>query len=156
MSDPHIVRGDTPHEVSMPEGSNAAVSKTGEAGAPSIRRVLAEPEQFDAVQPLQDARVFGPAPLPTRLDPLEVPPPVSPQPRGEWTAAQVTQAENDFVSAAGDEMKAKLEAEIGGADQTWVEMDFPARVIKLKMENDRVRDQLDHLERLADNSRKNA
>ncbi len=42
MSDPEIFKSDTPHKVSMPEGSSNAVGKKAEVGEASIRKVLSE------------------------------------------------------------------------------------------------------------------
>lgn len=42
MSDPEIFKSDTPHRVSMPEGSSNAVGKKAEVGEASIRKVLSE------------------------------------------------------------------------------------------------------------------
>ena len=42
MSDPEIIKSNTPHRVSMPEGSSNAVGKKAEVGETSIRKVLSE------------------------------------------------------------------------------------------------------------------
>ena len=42
MSDPEIIKSNTPHRVSMPEGSSNAVGKKAEVGEASIRKVLSE------------------------------------------------------------------------------------------------------------------
>ncbi len=53
------------------------------------------------------------------------------------------------IAQTGQALQQRLEENIGAADAQWVEMDFPARVIKLKIENDKVRVRLDQLEAMA-------
>lgn len=55
-----------------------------------------------------------------------------------------------IIAEAAQEVKARVEEAIGAADGQWAEMDFPARVVKLKMENDKVRTKLDEIEQMAD------
>jgi hypothetical protein len=40
--EPLIIKSDRPHTVSMPEGTNVAVGKKGEAMEPSVRKVMAD------------------------------------------------------------------------------------------------------------------
>ena len=42
--EPMIIKTDRPHTVSMPEGTNIAIGKKGEAGAPVVRKVMADGE----------------------------------------------------------------------------------------------------------------
>jgi len=42
--EPMIIKSDRPHSVSMPEGTNVAVGKKGEAGSPAVRKVMADNE----------------------------------------------------------------------------------------------------------------
>ena len=42
-NEPLIIKSDRPHEVTMPQGTNVAVGKKGEEGAPAVRKVLADP-----------------------------------------------------------------------------------------------------------------
>lgn len=53
------------------------------------------------------------------------------------------------VAQLAQEVQTRVEETLGAADQEWVEMDFPARVIKLKVENEKVRTKLDKLEAMA-------
>ncbi len=55
-----------------------------------------------------------------------------------------------IIAETAREVQARVEETIGAADGQWAEMDFPARVVKLKIENDKVRAKLDELEDLAD------
>jgi hypothetical protein len=41
MSEPDLIRGDRPHEVTLPEGARLAAGKKAEASEPSVRKVLA-------------------------------------------------------------------------------------------------------------------
>jgi hypothetical protein len=55
-----------------------------------------------------------------------------------------------IITEAAQEVQTRVEEAIGAADGQWAEMDFPARVVKLKMENDKVRAKLDEIEQMAD------
>ena len=57
------------------------------------------------------------------------------------------QAHAEVVETA-KEIQDKVEETLGAADPVWVEMDFPARVVRLKIENDKVRAKLEQLEAL--------
>ena len=54
------------------------------------------------------------------------------------------------IAETAQHVQARVEEAIGAADGQWAEMDFPARVVKLKMENDKVRVKLEELEHMAD------
>jgi hypothetical protein len=64
------------------------------------------------------------------------------------TSVPLEQARQDILEAAQD-VQQRVGEKIGAADTEWAEMDFPARVIKLQIENDKVRDRLDELEAMA-------
>ena len=55
-----------------------------------------------------------------------------------------------IIAETAQHVQARVEEAIGAADGQWAEMDFPARVVKLKMENDKVRVKLEELEHMAD------
>lgn len=57
---------------------------------------------------------------------------------------------HEEIAQTGQAQQQRLEERIGAADAQWVEMDFPARVVKLRIENDKVRVRLDQLEAMAD------
>ncbi len=57
------------------------------------------------------------------------------------------QAQAELLETA-KEIQDKIEETLGAADPVWVEMDFPARVVRLKIENDKVRAKLERLEAL--------
>jgi hypothetical protein len=46
QDEPMIINTDRPHSVSLPEGTNIAAGKKGEAGPPAVRKVLAEGEKI--------------------------------------------------------------------------------------------------------------
>ena len=55
-----------------------------------------------------------------------------------------------IIAETTQHVQARVEEAIGAADGQWAEMDFPARVVKLKMENDKVRVKLEELEQMAE------
>jgi hypothetical protein len=61
-----------------------------------------------------------------------------------WAQAQ------QIIAETAQDVQARVEQAIGAADEQWAEMDFPARVVKLKMENEKVRVKLDELEQMAE------
>jgi hypothetical protein len=94
-----------------------------------------------AVPALKQAPREGssPAPAALRAEPvLATPEPV-----------ELAQAQQ-LIAETAREVQARVEETIGAADAQWMDMDFPARVVKLKIENDKVRAKLDELEDLAD------
>lgn len=250
MNDPQLIRDDSPHRVEMSEHSKVAVSKTGDVGAPSVRKVLAVPDAVvEESSALQEHRVLVPqalapdkaenvvlAPPPLlaataqaldipaasvaggdllevplghttsllalevpagasgavsalaipagesgslaalaipvdqagALSALDIPPgedpsrptldiPVgeqAPAPTLELTPGSQARARPDVatIKAMLSDLKAPegvaLQEQLGGPDPVWREMDYPARVVKLKIENDKVRVKLDALEDL--------
>lgn len=55
-----------------------------------------------------------------------------------------------IIAETAQHVQARVEEAIGAADGQWAEMDFPARVVKLKIENDKVRAKLEELEQMAE------
>lgn len=55
-----------------------------------------------------------------------------------------------IIAETAQHVQARIEEAIGAADGQWAEMDFPARVVKLKVENDKVRVKLEELEQMAE------
>lgn len=209
MNDTNLIRNDTPHQVTLAEGTNVAVGKKADAVEPSVRKVLAEPDGIVIEHSLQDdlvplpeaaltqaeleqptfdrqlkedhalapaaadageamalvpaslpeapARVFVPeaaavaspvqGPVIERSESdrfVEVPATVpetflqpkgfAPEPVMEEPVAIRTDAADAEPLALSDTM------------ETMLQMDFPARVVKLKIENDKVRTKLDGLQ----------
>jgi len=186
--EPMIIKTDRPHTVTMPEGTNIAVGKKGEVGAPVVRKVMADGEA-EAVEnvvmdggvsssndPSKDVMAKGEnnkgyqskeqgqenikgyqsdAEAPDRFaaQPKEgaVPPP-------NTKSIDVSQLDNilktkavessvDTVTNEPDNVALKPVSQAKSVlSEAMPEMNFPARVIKVKIANDQVRERLDKLE----------
>ena len=171
--EPLIIKSDRAHTVSMPEGTNNAIGKKGEAGDPSIRKVVADPDDhpvehmvmgegvskapektadnyakednFKGYQGLADAADrFVDAPKDAA-----VPPPL--RRSIDITKLKTLLASQDTSTAVeameGDGLKDELIARARAAKNSdQPEMNFPARVINLKIQNDKLRNRLENLE----------
>jgi hypothetical protein len=171
--EPLIIKSDRAHTVSMPEGTNNAIGKKGEAGDPSIRKVVADPDDhpvehmvmgegvskapektadnyakednFKGYQGLADAADrFVDAPKDAA-----VPPPL--RRSIDITKLKTHLASQDTSTAVeameGDGLKDELIARARAAKNSdQPEMNFPARVINLKIQNDKLRNRLENLE----------
>jgi hypothetical protein len=208
MSDTDLIRNDSPHQVTLAEGTNVAVGKKADAVQPSVRKVLAEPDGVVIEHSLQDdlvllpeaamakaeleqptferqlkenhalapaavdsdegvalvpasspeapARVFVPAaaavaspaqgPVVERSESdhfVEVPtvaPDTFLQPKEPLPAWALEKPEAMLMGPAGAEPPADSDT------VEMLQMDFPARLDKLKIENDKVRAKLDGLQ----------
>jgi hypothetical protein len=171
--EPFIIKSDRAHTVSLPEGSNNAMGKKGEVGEPSIRKVVADPDEqlvehvvmgegvsaspekiaenlvqgdnFKGYQSVADApdrfanaskEAVAPLPLPNKLDIAKL----ETQLEAQDIPADVDIMESDGIK---DELLARART-TKYADQP--EMNFPARVINLKIQNDKLRTRLESLE----------
>jgi len=172
-NEPLISKSDRPHEVSMPEGTNIAVGKKGEEGTPSVRKVLADPDEH-AVENMamdggvsksadQNASVIAQDPnykgyqnaaeVPDRFVSNEKEAKVPPASRTSIDITKLDSILNPQEKASGDdaieskaaskELAAEISKPVYAAEP---EMDFPARVINIKIENDQLRARLDKLE----------
>lgn len=171
--EPLIIKSDRAHTVSMPEGTNNAIGKKGEAGDPSIRKVVADPDDhpvehmvmgegvskapektadnyakednFKGYQGVADAADrFVDAPKDAA-----VPPPL--RRSIDITKLKTLLASQDTSTAVeaveGDALKDELIARARAAKNSdQPEMNFPARVINLKIQNDKLRNRLENLE----------
>jgi hypothetical protein len=171
--EPLIIKSDRAHTVSMPEGTNNAIGKKGEAGDPSIRKVVADPDDhpvehmvmgegvskapekiadnyakednFKGYQGVADAADrFVDAPKDAA-----VPPPL--RRSIDITKLKTHLASQDTSTAVeameGDGLKDELIARARAAKNSdQPEMNFPARVINLKIQNDKLRNRLENLE----------
>jgi hypothetical protein len=88
MSEPNLIRNDSPHQVSMPEGANFAIGKKATAQEPTVRKVLAISEDTDHADLTEDHRV--------RVPDADVPQPVVEQP----TSGRQIKEEHALVPAA--------------------------------------------------------
>ena len=171
--EPLIIKSDRAHTVSMPEGTNNAIGKKGEAGEPSIRKVVADPDDHPVEHVVMGEGVSkapektadnyakednfkgyqGVADAPDRFvdAPKEaaVPPPL----RNEIDITKLeTHLESQDIPTAvdaieNDGLKDELLARARAAkNSAQPEMNFPARVINLKIQNDKLRTRLENLE----------
>ena len=171
--EPLIIKSDRLHEVTMPEGTNMAVGKKGEEGTPSVRKVMADPDD-NVVEHMvmdggvsksadQNASVIAQDPnykgyqnaaeVPDRFVSNEkeakVPPPV----RQSVDITKLDSILNPQVKPAGvdaiESQAATQEATAKNQEPVYEDgpdMDFPARVINIKIENDQLRARLEKLE----------
>lgn len=171
--EPLIIKSDHPHEVTMPEGSNIAAGKKGEEGTPSVRKVLADPDEHpvehlvmdDGMSQLADEKhsVYAQDPnykgyqsaaeMPDRFVSNEKTAAIPPSQRKSIDATKLDSILNPQEKASGaDAIESKVATnavatEISeAAYEEEPEMDFPARVINIKIENDQLRARLDKLE----------
>ena len=172
-SEPLVIKSNQPHSVTMPEGTNVAVGKKGEEGTPAVRKVLADPDEHAVEHMVMDGGVSktidqhvsvnaqdpnykgyqSAAEMPDRFvsneKSADIPPPtrksvditkldsiLKPQEKAVGADANESKAVTNEVAA--DISKPVYAAE--------PEMDFPARVINIKIENDQLRARLDNLE----------
>jgi hypothetical protein len=178
MEESEVIHSQRKHEVSMPEGSHVAVSKTATPQEPSVRKVFrneagegSEPiaeDRFANDQDhagldrmansmdtgLEDRTDLAKNPLESTntiigsdLDPTSQdhkPPPaivISPAPTdvtsplGALAPAQVSDSGVDALHGQADV-----------ANLSMPQMDFPARVVRLRIENEKLRTRLENME----------
>jgi hypothetical protein len=129
----------------MPEGSNVAKSKSAQVGT-DIRRVdtretiVEEEAQKLATDNIVDPKIAGPT-----SNIVKLPPQTGKALKTVAIKTAQSAAKASDRSSAGA-WEAGLEAEF--ETEEMVEMDFPARVIQLKIENDAIRVQLKALDAL--------
>jgi len=68
MNEPTLIRNDTPHQVSMPEGTNVAAGKKANASEPSVRKVLSGPNETVNELEVAENRVIAPEAGSTKSD----------------------------------------------------------------------------------------
>ena len=186
--EPMIIKSDRPHSVSMPEGTNVAVGKKGEAGTPAVRKVMADNENnvvenivmdggvSQSSDPRKDVVVKGEvnkgyqskeegaenfkgyqsaADAPDRFASQAKDAPIPPAGKKSIDLTQLDSILKTKASPVGADTVSN-EPEIASAmtasqantasSEPMPEMNFPARVIKVKIENDQVRERLQKLE----------
>lgn len=183
MNEPHLIRNDSPHQVSMAEGTNQAFGKKAEALASLEQTVTVETDAPVIEHSLQDAMVVVPetvldkstveqptferqlkvatALVPVSDDksesmalapePLSVQPAVVFVPEAPMAAspAQGPALATPPPSPPPVKRLASADTEspaLSEAMERLIQMDFPARVINLKIKNDKVRSTLDALQ----------
>jgi hypothetical protein len=172
-NEPLIIKSDRPHEVTMPEGTNVAVGKKGEEGAPAVRKVLADPDQHAVEHMVMDGGVSqsadqnlsvnaqdpnykghqSAADLPDRFVANETEVKIPPAARKTIDVSKLDSILKPQEKATGaDAIESKAASTVAAVDlqepvfEAEPEMNFPARVINLKIENDQLRARLDKLE----------
>ena len=186
--EPMVIKTDRPHTVSMPEGTNVAVGKKGEAGAPVVRKVMADgdsnvaenvvmeggvsssndprkdvmakgevnkgyqskeegQENFKGYQSAADAPDRFAAP-PKEAD---VPPPnkksIDVSQLDSILKTKAVESSVDTVTNEPDIIALEPVSQAKSVlSEAMPEMNFPARVIKVKIANDQVRERLEKLE----------
>lgn len=170
MTEPDLIRNDTPHQVTMAEGSNKAIGKKADPSEPSVRKVLADTEGLVIEHSLQDDLVALPEALPETPSVVFVPdvPKVANTAEGPVIERSLQDNFVEVPTAVSEEMQhfnlsaadpvldeplvmlkagAETESPALSAEMAFMQqMDFPARVVKLKIENDKVRSKLDVLQ----------
>lgn len=171
--EPLIIKSDRPHTVSMPEGTNVAVGKKGEAMEPSVRKVLADSDEHPVEHMVMDGGVGktldqnkevkvqdpnfkgfqGAADAPDRFVSNEKQAAIPDRVRKEIDVTKlnsILKPQEKPVGADAVESQAEIAAPAPGEPVADFglepEMDFPARVINVKIENDQLRARLDKLE----------
>ena len=172
-NEPLIIKSDRPHEVTLPEGTNMAVGKKGEEGTPSVRKVLADPDEHAVEHMVMDGGVGkladqhhnvnaqdpnykgyqSAADMPDRFVSNEKEAKIPPAAR---KSVDITKLDSILKSQekapAVDAIESKAAPIVAAAEiqeqvyEAEPEMDFPARVINIKIENDQLRARLDKLE----------
>ena len=118
---------------------------------PPARAAAADGPVFE--RSVQDHKVAVPEARSASREEIAVPPPIARRDAPELAPVPLAQAQR-IISETASKTQAQVEQAIGAAGGQWAEMDFPARVVKLKIENDTVRDKLDKLEDLADEAKR--
>ena len=145
MSEPEFFPSHAPHKVEMPEGSNVAKSKSAQVGT-DIRRVDKH-EQIEGedleVHPDNTILLQSSAGAASNMVKLQ------PQEKKELKTVEIKSSKdpaNATTNAAAANAPSNAIAEF--ETEEMVEMDFPARVIQLKIENDKIREELKALDSL--------
>ena len=178
MEEPEVIHSQRKHEVSIPEGSHVAVSKTATPQEPSVRKVLrtgggeesehkpedrfaqneehqgasrtvshadeVQPERTDlAKKPLHSSddrlRSDAPATPPQRVaNQAPVRPADAPPLNSEVNPAIPAQVLVQKVDSSNDQPEFSA--------QEMPQMDFPARVVHLRIENEKLRTRLENLD----------
>ena len=168
-----IIKTNQPHSVTMPEGTNVAVGKKGEEGTPAVRKVLADPDEHVVEHLVMDGGVSksidqnvsvnaqdpnykgyqSAAEMPDRFVSNEKSADIPPPSRKSVDITKldsILKPQEKAVGADTNESKAVTQEEAAGNSKSdhaaQPEMDFPARVINIKIENDQLRARLDNLE----------
>ena len=145
MSEPEFFPSHAPHKVEMPEGSNVAKSKSAQVGT-DIRRVdKHEQIEGEDLEVHPDNTILLQSSAGAASNIVKLPPQEKKALKTVAIASPKDAAKaiaNDAAAIAPGDAIAEFETE------EMVEMDFPARVIQLKIENDKIREELKALDSL--------
>ena len=145
MSEPEFFPSHAPHKVEMPEGSNIAKSKSAQVGT-DIRRVAKDETMVDeALEIAPENTILLQNASAAASNIVKLPPSTKKVLKTVAIASAEEDAKAGTQADAGDDL-GYLEAEF--ETEEMVEMDFPARVIQLKIENDAMREELKALDAL--------
>jgi hypothetical protein len=143
MSEPEFFPSHAPHVVEMPEGSNVAKSKSAHVGT-DIRRVAKDETLVEEdLEIASENTILLQNASASASNIVKLPPQ---QKKELKTVAIKTGADTASTPAGASSDQGLLEVEF--ETEEMVEMDFPARVIQLKIENDAIREELKALDTL--------
>lgn len=135
MTESQFVRSQEPHEVSMPEGSRIAKSKSADAGEPVVRQLQVESDSLQIAQIIVDRKVELPPPTPEpTLSELHFVPAIP-------VTGEVLVALPEPVPELVQKQPVKVEQA-----QSEPDADSSERLLHLKSENNKVRSELTELE----------
>jgi hypothetical protein len=147
MSEPEFFPSHAPHKVEMPEGSNVAKSKSAQVGS-DIRRVAKDETIADEEIQVAAENIIALESSAAVSNIVKLPP------------QDVKRLKTVAIKTAGSSAKAGAQLDANSGEdgleaefetEEMVEMDFPARVIQLKIENDAIREELKALDALMKN-----
>ena len=145
MKEPEFFPSHAPHVVEMPEGSNVAKSKSAQVGT-DIRRVAKDETLVDeALEIAPENTILLQNASAAVSNIVKLPPQQKKELKTVAIASAAGDAKAGTQEGAGDDL-GYLEAEF--ETEEMVEMDFPARVIQLKIQNDAMREELKALDAL--------
>jgi hypothetical protein len=136
MSEPAFIKSSEPFKVAMPEGSTVARSQTAKVGN-DVRRVLADDEFVNAEVHVDENSVLLQSGRGRKSVAFASTNTLSPA----TASAPLAKTNPAAAQAAALAADAKEEERLAMA-----EMNFPARIVHLKIENDAIREQLNALD----------
>lgn len=162
MTEPDIIHSNRPHQVSIPEGSHVAVSKTGTPQEPSVHKNYRAgggeeipPDIPDRMSPApQEDRAHRTTPLSHQGDARGMVA-SSPVPHETTSSSTAPQAPSSPIAPSALEAKSVQVSAVASDSKdvnalpeglAMPEMDFPARVVHLRIENEQLRTRLEKLD----------
>ena len=136
MTESQFVRSQEPHEVSMPEGSHIAKSRSTDPGEPVVRQLQVQSDPLQIAQIIVDRKVELPPPTPESTLSESHFVPAFP------STAEVVAAEPVPVPVPMQKQPVKIQR-----TQPEPDADSSERLLHLKSENNKVRSELTELEK---------